>query len=278
MTSRLHSNTSASLTAFLRFCSDPRYRSVVRIDSCPSRNLICSNSPPFARHSFAAVRRRSCGASSPIPICAAYSRTSCHTARSVNASLPTRPFASTRRKIGPFSIPATSSHPSISCFTHSGTATDRVLFPFPRKSRNTQRPSRITWLGEMKFSPSTINQRFCERYTPCSGEGIRHGRIKEGIHWTFLLWEGISAIARRRPSFTTSSATGLGTASSLSPSGNLSAHERDENHPTAKSAWATGALGVNAHYRTTFRNRFNFVFPYPLIFQEMLDVIETAMQ
>jgi hypothetical protein len=70
--------------------------------------------------------------------------TSCHTARSVNASLPTRPFASTRRKIGPFSIPATSSHPSISCFTHSGTATDRVLFPFPLKSRNTQQPSRIT--------------------------------------------------------------------------------------------------------------------------------------
>jgi hypothetical protein len=34
----LHSNTSASLTAFFRSCSDPKYRSVVRIDSCPSRN------------------------------------------------------------------------------------------------------------------------------------------------------------------------------------------------------------------------------------------------
>ena len=36
--SSLHSNTSASLTAFFRSCSDPKYRSVVRIDSCPSRN------------------------------------------------------------------------------------------------------------------------------------------------------------------------------------------------------------------------------------------------
>src|SRR5580692_12031621 len=34
-TSSLHSNTSASLTAFFRSCSDPKYRSVVRIDSCP---------------------------------------------------------------------------------------------------------------------------------------------------------------------------------------------------------------------------------------------------
>ncbi len=34
----LHSNTNASLTAFLRSCSEPRYLSVVRIDSCPSRN------------------------------------------------------------------------------------------------------------------------------------------------------------------------------------------------------------------------------------------------
>jgi hypothetical protein len=37
-TSSLYSNTSASLTAFFRSCSDPRYLSVVRIDSCPSRN------------------------------------------------------------------------------------------------------------------------------------------------------------------------------------------------------------------------------------------------
>jgi hypothetical protein len=35
---RSHSNTRASLTAFFRSCSDPRYLSVVRIDSCPSRN------------------------------------------------------------------------------------------------------------------------------------------------------------------------------------------------------------------------------------------------
>jgi hypothetical protein len=91
----------------------------------PEQKLNLLQLAALRAHSFAAARRRSCDASSPIPICAAYSRTSCHTARSVNASLPTRPFASTRRKIGPFSIPATSSHPSISCFTHSGTAPPR---------------------------------------------------------------------------------------------------------------------------------------------------------
>jgi hypothetical protein len=109
----------------------------------PQQKLNLFQLPPFERQSFAAVRRRSCGASSPIPICCAYSRTSCHTARSVKAFLPTRPFADTRRKIGPFSIPAVSSHPSIACFTHSGTATDRTLLPFPMKSRKTQRPSRM---------------------------------------------------------------------------------------------------------------------------------------
>src|ERR1700686_4532086 len=36
--SRLHSNTSASFTAFFRSCSEPKYRSVVKIDSWPSRN------------------------------------------------------------------------------------------------------------------------------------------------------------------------------------------------------------------------------------------------
>jgi len=71
----------------------------------PEQKLNLLQLAALRAHSFAAARRRSCDASSPIPICAAYSRTSCHTARSVNASLPTRPFASTRRKIGPFSIP-----------------------------------------------------------------------------------------------------------------------------------------------------------------------------
>jgi hypothetical protein len=53
----------------------------------PQQKLNLFQFPPFARQSFAAVRRKSCGASSPIPICAAYSLTSCHTARSVNASV-----------------------------------------------------------------------------------------------------------------------------------------------------------------------------------------------
>jgi hypothetical protein len=37
-TSSCQSNTSASLTAFFRSCSEPKYLSVVKIDSCPNRN------------------------------------------------------------------------------------------------------------------------------------------------------------------------------------------------------------------------------------------------
>ncbi len=48
-----------SLTAIAISCSDPRYRSVVWIEECPSRNLICSRSPPALRQSLAQVRRRS---------------------------------------------------------------------------------------------------------------------------------------------------------------------------------------------------------------------------
>jgi hypothetical protein len=48
-----------SLTAISISWSEPRYRSVVWIEEWPSRNLICSRSPPFFLHSFAQVRRRS---------------------------------------------------------------------------------------------------------------------------------------------------------------------------------------------------------------------------
>src|SRR5580704_1000088 len=124
-----HPTHSVPQTGWWRRCACSRassYRTGLSLAAAPAEfdltlefgSFHPNSSPPFDRHSFAAVRRRSCGTSSPIPMCAAYSRTSCHTAPSLNASLPTRPFASTRREIGPFSIPATSSHPSISCFTH----------------------------------------------------------------------------------------------------------------------------------------------------------------
>jgi hypothetical protein len=35
-------NPKLSFTAIAISCSDPRYRSVVCIDECPSKNLICS--------------------------------------------------------------------------------------------------------------------------------------------------------------------------------------------------------------------------------------------
>jgi hypothetical protein len=56
-----------SLTALRIRCLQPRYRSVVCTDTCPSRNWIWSSSPPASWHRRAQVRRRSCGASFSIP-------------------------------------------------------------------------------------------------------------------------------------------------------------------------------------------------------------------
>src|SRR5260370_17738592 len=50
-------------------CSEPRYRSVVWIEEWPSRNFICSRSPPLLRQSLAQVRRRSWAPKCSIPIC-----------------------------------------------------------------------------------------------------------------------------------------------------------------------------------------------------------------
>ncbi len=41
-----------SLTGCPRFCLQPRWRSVVCPDECPSKNRICSSSPPLAWHSL----------------------------------------------------------------------------------------------------------------------------------------------------------------------------------------------------------------------------------
>jgi hypothetical protein len=57
-----------SFTAISISCSEPRYRSVVWIEECPSRNLICSRSPPLFRHSLAQVLRRSWAPKRSIPI------------------------------------------------------------------------------------------------------------------------------------------------------------------------------------------------------------------
>jgi hypothetical protein len=93
-----------SLTADRMRCLEPRYRSVVRTETCPRRNWICSNSPPEAWHSFAHVRRRSCGASLVTPIRFAHCFTTCQTAFSVMLSPQMRPILFTLRKIRPCSI------------------------------------------------------------------------------------------------------------------------------------------------------------------------------
>jgi len=50
-----------SLTASLRLCLDPMYRSVVYTDACPRRNWICSSSPPASWRKRTQVRQRSSG-------------------------------------------------------------------------------------------------------------------------------------------------------------------------------------------------------------------------
>ncbi len=86
-----------SFTAERIRCLQPRYRSVVWIETWPSRNCICSSSPPAAWHSLAQVRRRSCGASLSMAVFAANSRTTCQTTFSVMLSPQTLPALFTRR-------------------------------------------------------------------------------------------------------------------------------------------------------------------------------------
>src|SRR5208283_3788650 len=56
-----------SLTASLRFCLQPMYCSVVCTEAWPSRNWICSSSPPHPWQRRAQLRRRSWGAKLCMP-------------------------------------------------------------------------------------------------------------------------------------------------------------------------------------------------------------------
>src|SRR3981189_2577924 len=95
-----------SFTAIAISCSDPRYLSVVWIDECPSRNLICSRSPPFFLHNFAQVRRRSWAPKCSIPICFDDCSTTDHPAQSLSVSRLTFPLLETDRSSLPSSMPA----------------------------------------------------------------------------------------------------------------------------------------------------------------------------
>jgi len=135
---------SRSFTACRNRCLHPRYFAVVCTETWPRRNWICSNSPPESWQNRAHDLLRSCGASLETPSLPAYSFTTCQTTFSVILAPQTAPVRQTQRKILPcaVAIPATVSHSSTVCFTHSGIGTVRMCPPFPTRSTMAQRSSR----------------------------------------------------------------------------------------------------------------------------------------
>ena len=111
------------------------------LDICPSRNLICSRSPPFFLHSFAQVRRRSWAPKCSIPICLDDCSTTDQTAQSLKLSRLTFPLFEMDRSSRPSSIPAAVLQALMPCLTQMGMATVRMRRPLPSRSARTQRPS-----------------------------------------------------------------------------------------------------------------------------------------
>jgi len=132
-----------SFTAFRSFCLQPRYRSVVWTETCPSRNWICSSSPPARWHRRAQLRRRSWGARFAIPARRAAPFTTCQMAFGVMCSPQIAPVLLTARKIKLVVIPAARVQLSTVHFTQFGIGTVRTCFPVPIKSATTQCSSRI---------------------------------------------------------------------------------------------------------------------------------------
>ena len=98
---------SRSFTACRNRCLHPRYFSVVCTETWPSKNWICSNSPPESWQNRAHDLLRSCGASFKIPSFPAYSFTACQTTFSVIFVPQTTPLRQTHRKTRPWVTCAT---------------------------------------------------------------------------------------------------------------------------------------------------------------------------
>ena len=103
-------------------CSDPRQRSVVCMDECPSRNLICSRSPPLFLQSFAQDLRKSWAPKRSISISFADCSTTDHTAQSPRL-WPTLPPFEIDRRSRPSSIRAAVTQALIPYLTQTATAT-----------------------------------------------------------------------------------------------------------------------------------------------------------
>ena len=126
-----------SFTAPRSRCLQPRYRSVVSTETCPSKNWICSSSPPAAWHKRAHVRRQSWGDISGIPTFAEVSFTTCQITFSVMPSPQTVPVRLMQRNnpsaIGTDLVPA-----AMADFSQCGTGTVRMCAALPMRSAMTQ--------------------------------------------------------------------------------------------------------------------------------------------
>jgi hypothetical protein len=127
-----------SFTAMAIACSDPKYRSVVGIDECPSRNLICSKSPPFLRQSFAQVRRRPCAPKWSIPICFYDCSATDQIAQSPSSSRRIFPDLETGRSRRPSSILAAVTKGCSSFRTRSPWSARRFLYQLRRDKTGTR--------------------------------------------------------------------------------------------------------------------------------------------
>src|SRR6202030_4023522 len=115
-----------SFTASLNRCLQPRYFSVVCTETWPSRNCICSSSPPALWQRRAHDLRRSCGASFRIPTLPAYCLTTCHTTFSVISVPQIVPILHTQRNNRPLTIFDAASQSSTVPLTHEGTGIVRM--------------------------------------------------------------------------------------------------------------------------------------------------------
>ena len=115
-----------SFTGLPRFCLQPRYRSVVSTEECPSRNWICSSSPPELWQSRAHVRRRSCGATCSISPVLHRLLTTCQTTFSLIPSPHTFPDRLIARNTRPLVMRAADVQKSTASLTHFGIGTVRI--------------------------------------------------------------------------------------------------------------------------------------------------------
>ncbi len=113
-------------------------RSVVCTEAWPSRNWICSSSPPHPWQRRAQLRRRSRGARLSMLARLAHRSTAYQTTLAVTPASCRAPFFKTRLNTVPLLTPEWRSQTSTSPSHQAGTGTVRSRPPLPTKSTTTQ--------------------------------------------------------------------------------------------------------------------------------------------